>query len=69
MPVLVRYIIVRLSVGAVIGSVSCMVVLVTAPRALGSPGQWLEIALIMYGFASVFALGFLATALASEGET
>lgn len=68
MPVLIRYIIVRLLLGAAIGCLSGIALLVIAPQALGSPRRWLEIGLILYGFASIFALGYLATALAGESD-
>jgi hypothetical protein len=67
-PGLVQYMLVRLAIGFAMGSFAAVALLVFAPISLGAPGQWLEILLVIYGFGSVFALGFLATALASEND-
>lgn len=66
MPVLIRYILIRMSLGFALGAGAAVALMLLAPGAVGSPSRLLEAMLIIYGLGSTFALGYLATALASD---
>lgn len=68
MPVLVRYILARLSIGFALGGASALAILFLNPLVFGSPVGMLEMLLVVYGFGSAFALGYLATALGIEDD-
>ncbi|AXV16074.1 hypothetical protein CYG48_10445 [Neorhizobium sp. SOG26] len=68
MPPLIRYIILRLVTGFAIGC-ACALALILGPlKDYPMPAGGLAAWLMIYGVASTFALGFLATALAMDGE-
>lgn len=68
MPSLVRYVFARLAIGFSIGAISVLILTLCSISIFGSLKSWLEIALMVWGVGSVFALGFLATALAMEDD-
>ncbi len=68
MPPLIAYMITRMGLGFFLGGASATVLLIFNPQALGSPSSPLEYALVIYGFAAPFAIGYLATELAMESE-
>lgn len=70
MPPLITYMLTRLSIGFGLGSASATLLILFEPGAVGSgsPSQPLEWCLVIYGLGSTFAMGYLATALAMEGE-
>lgn len=68
MPSLVHYVFVRLAIGFGIGASSVLILTAFSISIFGNLRSWLEIALMVWGIGSVFALGFLATALAMEDE-
>lgn len=62
-PVLVRFILVRLTIGFTLGTVSAGAILSINPQVLGGTPGCLETLLFTYALGSVFALGYLGTAL------
>lgn len=68
MPVLIRYILVRISLGFILGASSAIGIILLSPGVVSAPAHPAEILFIVYGLGSTFALGYLATALAFEKE-
>lgn len=68
MPSPIRYVCVRLAIGFGIGASSVLILTAFSVSIFASLRSSLEIALMVWGIGSVFALGFLATALAMEDE-
>jgi hypothetical protein len=66
MPPLIRYIIVRLSIGFTIGCAFALAVIYGPLEPYAMSGRDIATWLMVYGLASTFALGFLATALALD---
>ncbi|MGF6178495.1 hypothetical protein [Ensifer sp. 4252] len=70
MPELVRFTIFHMSYGALLGTVTVIVMILISPDALGHGSCIHPLALLLqlYAFSAAFALGSLATALAMLGE-
>lgn len=68
MPTLVRYVLTRLAIGFGIGAASALVLTLWPISFFASVDTWLEVALIVWGIGSLFALGYLATSLATETD-
>ncbi|TCV62278.1 hypothetical protein EDE05_13115 [Neorhizobium sp. R1-B] len=68
MPLLISYIIIRVSIGFALGAATALAILlqwfVTGPTTLAALEMWL----VIYGFGSVFGLGYLATSLALDAD-
>lgn len=68
MPALIRYILVRISLGFFLGAACAIGLILMSPGIVSAPATLLEIMLVVYGLGSTFALGYLATALAFEEQ-
>ena len=66
MPPLVTYMLTRILIGFGLGAASATFLILFEPRAVGSPSHPLEWCLVIYGFGTPIAMGYLATALAME---
>ena len=68
MPLLISYIIIRVSIGFALGAATALAILlqwfVTGPTTLAALEMWP----VIYGFGSVFGLGYLATSLALDAD-
>lgn len=68
MPLLISYILIRVSIGFALGAATAVAILfewfLTDATFLGPLEMWL----VIYGFGSVFGLGYLATSLALDAD-
>jgi hypothetical protein len=63
MPPMIKFMVTRLLIGFSIGGLTAVALILGAPTSVGNPKTCLAGVLIIYGLGSVFALGYLATAL------
>ncbi|HEV7436562.1 MAG TPA: hypothetical protein VGO22_17100 [Pseudorhizobium sp.] len=68
MPDLIAYMISRVAIGFALGATSGIFVILLNPVAVESPSDPLEWGLVIYGFGAPFAMGYLATQLATESD-
>ena len=63
MPIVVRFMLLRLAIGFALGATSAAVILCVSPQALGGTPGLAEALLFIYALGAAFALGYLGTAL------
>ncbi|MBP1847953.1 hypothetical protein J2046_006238 [Rhizobium petrolearium] len=68
MPALISYILIRVSIGFALGAATAVAILTQSLSGSILSIGLLEIWLTIYGFGSVFGLGYLATSLAFDAE-